>query len=114
MEQARQRCLLGVFAHPDDETSGCAGTLTRYAREGVEVYVVTATRGELGGLGTGDLSIKRKDLPAVRESELRAVLAMDGVNQSRSRDAQLTGSDLLRDRAPARGFDCRQFDSREC
>jgi LmbE family N-acetylglucosaminyl deacetylase len=41
-----RRCLLGVFAHPDDETSCAAGTFARYAREGVAVYVVTATRGE--------------------------------------------------------------------
>lgn len=41
-----RRCILGVFAHPDDETSCAGGTFSRYAREGVAVYVVTATRGE--------------------------------------------------------------------
>ena len=80
MNQPARRCILAVFAHPDDETSAAAGTFTKYAREGVEIHVVTATRGELGDLGTGDLKIERRDLPAVREAELRAVLALYGVN----------------------------------
>ena len=81
MNQSTRRCILAVFAHPDDETSAAAGTLTKYAREGVDIHVVTATRGERGDLGTGDLRIERRDLPAVREAELRAVLALYGVNQ---------------------------------
>ena len=40
-----RRCILGVFAHPDDETSCAGGTFSRYARAGVDVYVATATRG---------------------------------------------------------------------
>ena len=78
MSPPARRCLLAVFAHPDDETSAAAGTLIHYAREGVDIYVVTATRGERGDLGTGDLTIARPDLPAVREAELRAVLALYG------------------------------------
>lgn len=46
---------MGVLAHPDDETSRAAGTFARYAREGVAVYVVTATRGEQAILGTNRL-----------------------------------------------------------
>jgi LmbE family N-acetylglucosaminyl deacetylase len=80
MNQPARRCLLAVFAHPDDETSAAAGTLIYYAREGVDMYVVTATRGERGDLGTGDLTIARQDLPAVREAELRAVLALYGAH----------------------------------
>src|SRR5215510_9425019 len=78
MSPPARRCLLAVFVHPDDETSAAAGTLMHYARAGVDVYVVTATRGERGDLGTGDLTIARPDLPAVREAELRAVLALYG------------------------------------
>ena len=73
-----RRCILGVFAHPDDETTSSAGTLMRYARQGVEVHVATATRGERGTLGTGGLAISRAELPAVREAELRAVLEVIG------------------------------------
>ena len=81
MNQPARRCILAVFAHPDDETSTAAGTLIQYAREGVDIHVVTATRGERGALGTGDFTIERRDLPAVREAELRAVLALYGANR---------------------------------
>ena len=43
--------LLAALAHPDDETLGLGGTLARYADEGVETYLVTATRGEKGWFG---------------------------------------------------------------
>ena len=99
MLQSTRRCILAVFAHPDDETSATAGTFIKYAREGVEVHVVTATRGERGALGTGDLSIARQDLPAVREAELRAVLTLYGANQPillDYRDQELLTADFAR------------------
>ncbi|HOD06105.1 MAG TPA: PIG-L family deacetylase [Anaerolineaceae bacterium] len=40
--------LLAVMAHPDDETFGTGGTLAVYARRGVAVYLICATRGEVG------------------------------------------------------------------
>jgi hypothetical protein len=40
MSQPARRCLLAVFAHPDDETSAAAGTLIHYARAGVDIHVV--------------------------------------------------------------------------
>ena len=40
--------LMAVLAHPDDESLGLGGTLAKYASEGVEVYLVTATRGDGG------------------------------------------------------------------
>lgn len=40
--------LLAVFAHPDDESMGLGGTLAKYAAEGIETYLVCATRGERG------------------------------------------------------------------
>ena len=76
-ERARRR-ILAVFAHPDDETSAAGGTFVRYAREGVQVFVAVATRGELGTLGTGGLVVAREELPAVREAELRSVLRLLG------------------------------------
>ena len=44
-EQAR---ILFVHAHPDDETSSTGATMAHYAQKGAEVYLITATRGELG------------------------------------------------------------------
>ena len=75
-----RKCILGVYAHPDDETSGMGGSIIRYVREGADVYVVTATRGEIGALGTGGMVITRRELPKVREAELRGVLQSYGAH----------------------------------
>src|SRR6476469_3679450 len=40
--------LMAVLAHPDDESLGVGGTLAKYAAEGVEVFLLTATRGDGG------------------------------------------------------------------
>ena len=63
---AQQR-LLGVFAHPDDESFGPGATLARYAREGVQVHVCTVTDGGAGGqsesvAGQGDSALIQQRL----------------------------------------------------
>ena len=40
--------LLGVFAHPDDETFCAGGTLAKYVAEGAEAMVTSFTRGDAG------------------------------------------------------------------
>ena len=67
---------LGVFGHPDDETSASAGTMVKWIEAGNEVYIVTATGGEEGTLGTGGQVIERNKLGSVREAELRKNLNM--------------------------------------
>jgi len=42
---------LAVFAHPDDETMLCGGTLALLAKEGWKVHYLCATRGEGGEVG---------------------------------------------------------------
>ncbi len=44
----QQRTLIFIGAHPDDESFGMGATLAKYAREGIKVYYVCATRGEAG------------------------------------------------------------------
>ncbi len=56
--------LLAVFAHPDDEAFGTGGTLAKYAAEGCDVYLVTATSGEAGQIALPALAIPA-NLPAV-------------------------------------------------
>jgi mycothiol S-conjugate amidase len=65
---AADRCLLALHAHPDDESSKGAGTMARYAAEGVRVVVVCATGGE-----EGDILNPRMDKPGIKENlaELR-------------------------------------------
>ena len=73
------RTILAVYAHPDDETSSAGALMAMYRAQGVAVHVITATRGELGSLGTGGIVIEREDLPKVREAEIRSVLAHYGL-----------------------------------
>ena len=75
--------LLAVLAHPDDESLGVGGVLAKYAAEGVETAVLTATFGQAGRYrgvkeGEGDHP-GREALARLREQELRAAVAVLGV-----------------------------------
>jgi LmbE family N-acetylglucosaminyl deacetylase len=94
---------MAVLAHPDDESLGFGGTLARYAAEGVEVFLLTATRGERGGYRghrpsdpghPGSVQLAR-----IRESELRAAAAVLGVREVSLldyADGQLDRADVRR------------------
>ncbi|HUA63936.1 MAG TPA: PIG-L family deacetylase [Verrucomicrobiae bacterium] len=73
--------LLAVLAHPDDESLGFGGTLAKYAAEGVETYLVTATRGERGRFGLLGKGGDPAEAGRVREAELRAAAAALGINE---------------------------------
>jgi LmbE family N-acetylglucosaminyl deacetylase len=93
---------MAIFAHPDDESLGVGGALARYAAEGVETSLVTATRGEAGrfnGLRQGDPAHPgRERLGDIREAELRAAAAALSI-----RDVSILGyADGQLDRADPR------------
>ena len=46
----RKKAILGVFAHPDDESMGPGGAFAKYAAAGHRVAFVTATDGGAGRL----------------------------------------------------------------
>lgn len=70
--------ILVFFAHPDDETILCGGTLALLAHAGHTVHYLCATRGEGGERGEPPLC-ERSELGAVRAAELRcAVEALGG------------------------------------
>jgi LmbE family N-acetylglucosaminyl deacetylase len=70
--------VLGVFAHPDDESVLAGGVLAAAAAAGADVIVVSATHGESGPLA-GGIDATEETLGEVREAELRAACAALGV-----------------------------------
>ena len=74
--------LMCVLAHPDDESLGTGGTLAKYAGEGVETYVLTATRGERGRFLEGIERPAPEVVGATREAELHAAARELGVRET--------------------------------
>jgi LmbE family N-acetylglucosaminyl deacetylase len=77
----RRLKLMGVLAHPDDESLGIGGALAKYAGEGVETYLVTATRGERGRFGESGEKPPPAVVGRVREAELREAAKVLGVRE---------------------------------
>jgi LmbE family N-acetylglucosaminyl deacetylase len=73
--------LMCILAHPDDESLGFGGTLAKYAKEGVETYLVTATRGERGRFGDAAVRPALHVVGEVREAELRAASRELGIRE---------------------------------
>jgi len=73
--------LLCVLAHPDDESLGMGGTIARYASEGVETYLVTATRGERGWFGDEKDNPGLEALGKIREAELLCASETLGIRE---------------------------------
>jgi N-acetylglucosamine malate deacetylase 2 len=88
----REGCsLLAIFAHPDDESNAAGGALARSAREGAEVTLVSATRGE-----SGIAWLAPDAAGELREKELRAagaVLRARAVRFLGYRDGELASAD---------------------
>ena len=62
MNENSKPTILSVLAHPDDESFGMGGTLALYAKRGVSVHLICATRGEVGEVDTDYLqNISYKD-----------------------------------------------------
>jgi LmbE family N-acetylglucosaminyl deacetylase len=77
--------LMAVLAHPDDESLGVGGTLAKYASDGVDVFLLTATRGERGRY-RGHRPDDRQHpgplaLANIRETEVRAAASALGVRE---------------------------------
>lgn len=84
--EQRTRKLLAVFAHPDDESFICGATLAKYAHEGVEITLVSATRGEMGRRMGNPPYLNRETMGAAREQELRNACASLGIRDLRFLD----------------------------
>lgn len=97
----KNRCLLAIHAHPDDESSKGAGTMARYADEGARVALVCATGGE-----EGEILNPRMDQPGILErmhelrmAELRTacdILGVAKVYELGYRDSGMPGAESNR------------------
>jgi N-acetyl-1-D-myo-inositol-2-amino-2-deoxy-alpha-D-glucopyranoside deacetylase len=91
---ANRLVLLSVLAHPDDESFGMGGTLALYAQRGVAVYLVCATRGEVGDVDAEHMN-GFNTIGEAREAELRCAagkLGLAGVFFLGYRDSGMPGS----------------------
>jgi LmbE family N-acetylglucosaminyl deacetylase len=90
--------LLGLYAHPDDETFCTGGTFARYADRGAEIMVISATRGQAGAIRDAGVATRRT-IGEVRERELQRACDHLGVQHVHCLDYQdgaLVMSDLTR------------------
>jgi LmbE family N-acetylglucosaminyl deacetylase len=70
-----------VLAHPDDESLGTGGILARYSTEGIDTFVVTATRGERGRFDDKGTRPGLDVVGRTREAELRSAAQELGVRE---------------------------------
>ena len=77
--------VLGIFAHPDDETLCAGGTFAKYASAGAEVRVISLTKGDAGQIRDAGAAT-RATLGAVREKELDAAGKELGLTETRCLD----------------------------
>ena len=71
--------ILAIFAHPDDLTLFCAGTIAKWAEERHNIYTLCVTTGDVGTLRT---DLTKKDVAEMREKELRAANEILGVKDT--------------------------------
>ena len=68
--------IVAIFAHPDDCSISCAGTLAKWAEQGHTLYAICCTSGNL----RTDLTLDQ--VGAMREKELRAANEILGVKET--------------------------------
>src|SRR6202521_4375276 len=87
--------LLLVHAHPDDEAISTGGVMMKARADGHRVVLVTATRGEAGGIHNMDTEATRPHLGDIRTKELENAARILGVNRGEFlgyRDSGMVGT----------------------
>jgi LmbE family N-acetylglucosaminyl deacetylase len=73
--------LAAVYAHPDDDTYGVAGSLALEGPDRIDYTLIVATSGEAGLISDPSLA-NRENLARVREGEEREALARIGFGEA--------------------------------
>lgn len=79
----RERHVLVVFPHPDDEAFGVSGTIASYTQNGVPVTYACLTLGEMGRNMGNPPFATRESLPAIRKKELEDAANIIGITDLR-------------------------------
>ncbi|WP_227938120.1 bacillithiol biosynthesis deacetylase BshB2 [Alkalihalobacillus deserti] len=79
----KERHILVVFPHPDDEAFGVSGTISMYVANGTPVTYACLTLGEMGrNLGNPPFAT-RESLPTIRKKELLNSVEAMGIQDLR-------------------------------
>jgi N-acetylglucosamine malate deacetylase 2 len=81
MEKERQ--LLVIFPHPDDEAFGVSGTITLHVQNGTPVTYACLTLGEMGRNMGNPPFATRESLPKIRKEELINAAKVLGIHDLR-------------------------------
>lgn len=81
MEKERQ--VLVVFPHPDDEAFGVSGTIATHIENGTPVTYACLTLGEMGRNMGNPPFTTRENLPEIRRGELKAAASALGIQDLR-------------------------------
>lgn len=95
---AMPRALLSLHAHPDDESSKGAATVSLYVAAGVRAVLVTATGGEAGdilnpAMDTPEIASRLPEVRAAELEEAAAIIGYDDVVLLGYRDSGMPDSD---------------------
>lgn len=99
----KQRHVLAVFPHPDDETFGKAGTIALYTQAGTPVTLICGTLGQMGRNMGKPFFATRETLPNIRKKELEDACAALGIQDLRllglrDKTVEFEDPELLADR----------------
>lgn len=67
-----EKHVVVIYPHPDDESFGASGTITKFRKEGVPVTYLCGTLGEMGRNMGNPAFANRETLPDIRKKELLA------------------------------------------
>jgi len=65
-----EKHVVVIYPHPDDESFGCSGTITKFRKEGIPVTYLCGTLGEMGRNMGSPFFANRETLPDIRKQEL--------------------------------------------